>query len=142
MLIPLLPKCVATALSRQEKKLLLGSNRIGMVSCIMRRHILRSLGLVLVLAVFYEIAFRLVTASCGEVKWATWPPCVYYVHDTDSFPWRLMCFGFRSRLPFGKVRLSKGSEFYVDGSRFYRRGADGGFDDMTDWMAATLKRKP
>ena len=109
---------------------------------VMRRHIMNFLGAVLVLAISYESAFRWVTASCGNVEWSTWPPIVYYLNDTDSFPWRLMCFGFRLRLPLGKVRLSKRSEFYVDGSRFYRRRTDGSFDDITDWMAAIGKREP
>ncbi len=111
-----------------------------LVRC-MRRRILIWLGVVLVLITFYEIAFRLVAARSGFVEWSGWPPCVYYKMDTVSFPWRFMCFGLRSRLPLGKVRLSN-TGYFVDGSRFFRREPDGSFRDETDWMAATREKKP
>ncbi len=99
----------------------------------MRRRILKSLGALLVLAMFYESAFRLVTANCGAVDNTSRPPRVYYRDDlTSPFPWRSLCFDLRAKLPLGKVRLSKGSGYYVNGGRFYRRGPDGRWDDATD----------
>ncbi len=108
----------------------------------MRRRILISLGAVLLLAVLYEVAFRYVTASCGEVDMKARPPRVYYSEDLDaSFPWRSMFFGFRTQLPFGRVKLAQHSGAYVDGGRFYRRLRDGSWQDMTDTLIEYQKRK-
>jgi hypothetical protein len=61
------------------------------------------------------------------------PPRVYYSEDLMlPFPIFRFCFGFRTELPFGKVRLAKGAGGYVDGGRFYRRLPDGRWDDFTD----------
>jgi hypothetical protein len=88
-----------------------------------------------VAVVGYEIAFRICTAECGEVDTHAQPPRVYYSKDLDlPFPLLHYCFGFRTELPFGKVRLSKGSGAYVDGSRFYRRLSDGSWQDFTDQL--------
>lgn len=106
-------------------------SRIGIV----RRRILISLGAILLFAVFYEAAFRYATASCGEVDIESRPPRVYYSDDLiASFPWRYMFFGFRTQLPFGKVKLAKGTGAYVDGGKFYRRLPDGSWQDITDTL--------
>ena len=108
----------------------------------MRRRILILLGVVIALATVYEVSFRTVTASCGEVDMKARPPRVYYSDDLlSSFAWRRMLFGFRTRLPFGKVRLSEGSGAYVDAGRFYRRLADGSWQDLTDTMIEYQKTK-
>src|SRR5262245_3891468 len=98
-----------------------------------RRRILICFGVVMVLVVLYEISFRVVTASCGEVDMEAHSPRVYYSDDLmASFAWRQVLFGFRTKLPFGKVRLSKGSGAYVDGGRFYQRLPDGTWRDLTE----------
>lgn len=106
-----------------------------------RRRILILLAVMLALAVSYEIAFRLVTARCGSVDYeTTWPPSVFYTDDlTSSLPWRGICFGFRTQLPFGKVRLN--GDVYVDGGRFYQRNPDGSWYDETNWMIAIHKAR-
>ena len=108
----------------------------------MRRRIFISLGVVLLLVLFYESAFRYVTASSGEVDMKAQPPRVYYSDDLfASFPWRQSIFGFRTHLPFGKVRLSQGSGAYVSGGRFYRKLPDGSWQDVTDTMIEYQKTK-
>jgi hypothetical protein len=107
----------------------------------MRRRILILLGTVLLLAVSYEVAFRYVTASCGEVDMKAQPPRVYYSDDLDaSLPWRGMLFGFRAHLSLGRVKLARGTGAYVDGGRFYRRLRDGGWRDVTDSLIEYQKR--
>jgi hypothetical protein len=105
----------------------------------MHRRILIILGVVIVLATLYEISFRQVTASCGEVDMKAHPPCVYYSDDLLSpFAWRTMLFGFRTRLPFGKVKLCP--NVYVDGGRFYHQLPDGRWQDMTNGFIDYQKR--
>jgi hypothetical protein len=112
------------------------NNKLG----VMRRRIFISLGVVLVLALFYELTFRYVTASCGEVDMKAQPPRVYYSEDLmASLPWRRMLFGFRTALPFGKVKLCP--NLYVDGGRFYRHLPDGSWQDLTDTFIEYQKTK-
>lgn len=83
----------------------------------------------LVGVVVYEVTFRCITANCGLVDMQASPPRVVYGHDVPQFPWRRMIFGFRTRLPFGKVRLAP-EHLYVDGGRIYCRLPDGRWLDM------------
>jgi hypothetical protein len=94
----------------------------------MRRRLLIALTVLLLAAVLYEVAFRYCTAASGEVDMKAQPPRIYYSDDLlSSFAWRRAIFGLRTHLPFGKVRLAKGTGAYVDGGRFYRRLRDGGW---------------
>ena len=69
-------------------------------------------------------------------------PRVYYSDDlVSAFEWRRAMFGFRTELPLGNVRLANGTGAYVDGGRFYRRLADGGWQDVTDTMIEYQKQK-
>lgn len=104
----------------------------------MRKRVIISLSAVLVLALGYEVAFRWVAANCGEVDMKTHPPRVYFSDDLLSpVPWRSALFGFRTRLPFGKIRLCP--KLYVSGGRFYRRLPDGRWQDLTGTMAEYQK---
>jgi hypothetical protein len=106
----------------------------------MRRRVIISVAVVLVLALGYEIAFRCVAANCGEVNMKAHPPRVYFSDDLlSSVPWRGALFGFRTLLPFGKVRLCP--KLYVSGGRFYGRLPDGGWQDLTDTMVEYQKAK-
>jgi hypothetical protein len=109
----------------------------------MRRRI-KIIAAILVIVVFaYESAFRLCTAKWGEVDMQSNPPRVYYSEDLSlPFPILKFCFGFRTELPIGKVRLSEGSGAYVDGGRFYRRLPDGSWRDLTDEMVKHQESKP
>ena len=107
----------------------------------MRRRLLELAGILLLLAVLYEMAFRYCTAQSGEMDVNVRPLRVYYSADMlSTFAWRKMLFGFRARLPFGKVRLAEGTALFVDGGRFYWRMPDGSWYDMTDDMTEYLKR--
>jgi hypothetical protein len=107
----------------------------------MRRRVLILVGGGLLLLVgVYEAAFRYVTASCGEVDMKARPPRVYYSEDLISpVPWRRFMFGFRTDLPFGKVKMCP--NVYVDGGRFYRHMPDGSWQDLTDAMIEYQKTK-
>jgi hypothetical protein len=101
----------------------------------------RRIGIILVAltaAIFgYEVAVRVCTAKWGEVDVRSRPPRVYYVQDLLlPVPILRRCFGFRTGLPLGKVRLSKRTGAYVDGGRFYRRLPDGSWRDFTDDIVA------
>ena len=111
----------------------------------MRKRIKIIAAVLVVLLLGYEAAFRVCTAEWGEVDTDANPPRVYYSADLDlPFPLLGWCFGFRTELPFGKVRLSKGSGAYVDGGHFYRRLADGSWQDFTKQLTEyqTHKSKP
>lgn len=83
----------------------------------------------------YEISFRYVTASSGELDLEVVPPRIYYSDDlVSSYEWRRAIFGFRSQLPLGKVSLAHGTGLHVHGGRFYRRLNDGSWQDLTDTM--------
>ena len=71
----------------------------------MRRRI-KIIALVLIIAlVSYEAAFRICTAKWGEVDMQSKPARVYYSEDLSlPFPLLRYCFGFRTKLPFGKVQ--------------------------------------
>jgi hypothetical protein len=108
----------------------------------MRCRLLTTFGVFVIIAILYEFAFRSTTAASGEVDMKAQPPRVYYSDDLlSAFKWRRALFGFRTHLPFGKVRLAKGTGAYVDGGRFYRRLPDGGWQDMTDTLIEYQKRK-
>ena len=95
----------------------------------MRKPISILIGVVLALALVYEIAFRIITANCGLVDMQASPPRVVYGHDAPQFPWRRLIFGARTRLSFGKVRLAP-EHLYVDGGKIYCRLPDGKWLDM------------
>ena len=108
----------------------------------MRRRLLIGFGVLLLAVLLYELAFRYTTAASGEVDMQVRPPRVYYSEDLlSSLQWRRAIFGFRTQLPFGKVRLATGTGAYIDGGRFYRRLKDGGWQDMTDTMTEWQKRR-
>ena len=101
----------------------------------MRRRIIISFYVVVLITAFYELAFRYCTAASGEVDMEAQPPRVYYSEDLLApFPWRRALFGLRTDLPFGKVPLAKRTGAYVDGGRIYRRLSDGSWQDVTDAM--------
>ena len=110
------------------------------VSFVMRKRIFISVGALLALLAVYEVAFRAVAAGCGEIDMSAHPPRVYYSDDSLSpLPWRSALFGFRTRLPLGKVKLCP--HVYVEGGRFYRHLDDGGWQDLTDTMVEYQKAK-
>jgi len=105
-----------------------------------RRYVLTGVTVVFILLLSYEALFRLVTANCGEVDLNSGTPKIYYSYDLMwHLPVLKTCFGFRTRLPLGKVRLSKGSGAYVDGGRFYYRLADGRLQDVTSQLTQHQK---
>ena len=97
----------------------------------MRRRVLIFSICALGLTVAYEATFRYVTASSGLVDMQQRQPRIIYSNDSVSFPWRRMLFGFRTRLPFGKVKLWP-EHLYVDGGKIYSHLPDGGWMDMTN----------
>ena len=88
---------------------------------------------ILALIALYEISFRACTARWGEIDTDTRPVTLYYSQDLVT-PGRplIHIFNWRANLPLGKVRLSKGTDAYINGGVFYRKGKDGNWENITD----------
>ncbi len=88
---------------------------------------------ILALMALYEVSFRACTARWGEIDTDTHPISLYYSQDLTIPGHPLIhLFNWRANLPFGKIRLTKGTGAYIDGGVFYRKNKEGDWESVTD----------
>ena len=95
------------------------------------RYALFALAVVAILALVYEISFRVCVRRWGEINTDTEPASLYYSSSFLDEPLQII-FAPRARRPFGKAYLDEERRLYINGGVFYLKNSDGTVVNFTE----------